>query len=39
VALAHERIRAVAPHLEGDRELHRDIEAVCRLVDEGALDL
>jgi len=36
---AHRRIRAVAPKLEGDRELHRDIEAVCRLVDAGALEL
>ena len=39
VAEAHRRIRAVAPHLDGDRELHRDIGAVCRLVDRGALDL
>jgi histidine ammonia-lyase len=38
VAESHRRIRAVAPHLDGDRELHRDILAVCRLVDEGALD-
>jgi histidine ammonia-lyase len=27
------------PHLDEDRELHRDIAAVCRLVDEGGLDL
>ncbi len=39
VAAAHARVREVVPHLEDDRELHRDIEAVCRLVDEGALDL
>jgi len=39
VAEAHRRIRAVVPRLEADRELHRDIEAVCRAVDEGALDL
>jgi histidine ammonia-lyase len=39
VAAAHDRIREVVPHLEEDRELHRDIEAVCRLVDEGRLDL
>jgi histidine ammonia-lyase len=38
VAEAHERLRAVVPTLDGDRELHRDIEAVCRLVDEGALE-
>jgi histidine ammonia-lyase len=39
VAEAHRRIRAVVPRLEGDRELHRDIEAVCGLVDAGGLDL
>jgi histidine ammonia-lyase len=39
VAEAHARIRAVVPHLDEDRELHRDIAAVSRLVDEGALDL
>jgi histidine ammonia-lyase len=39
VATAHARIREVVPHLDEDRELHRDIEAVCRLVDEGRLDL
>lgn len=38
VAEAQERLRAAVPRLEHDRELHRDIEAVCRLVDEGALD-
>ena len=38
VADAHARIRARVPHLSEDRALHRDIEAVCRLVDEGALD-
>ena len=38
VAAAHRRIREVVPTLVGDRELHRDVEAVCRLVDEGALD-
>ncbi|HET9596507.1 MAG TPA: histidine ammonia-lyase [Anaeromyxobacteraceae bacterium] len=37
VAEAHERLRAAVPTLDGDRELHRDVEAVCRLVDEGAL--
>ncbi len=39
VAEAHRRIRAVVPHLDGDRELHRDVQAVCRLVDEGSLEL
>jgi histidine ammonia-lyase len=39
VAEAHRRIRAVVPHLEDDRELHRDIAAVGALVDECALDL
>jgi histidine ammonia-lyase len=39
VAEAHARIRAEVPHLSEDRMLHRDIEAVCRLVDEGRLDL
>jgi histidine ammonia-lyase len=39
VAEAHRRIREVVPHLDEDRELHRDISAVCRLVDEGGLDL
>jgi histidine ammonia-lyase len=38
VAEAHARLRAVVPPVDGDRELHRDIEAVCRLVDEGAFD-
>jgi histidine ammonia-lyase len=37
VAEAHARLRATVPHLDEDRELHRDVEAVCRLVDEGAL--
>jgi histidine ammonia-lyase len=39
VAEAHRRIRDVVPHLDEDRELHKDISAVCRLVDEGVLDL
>jgi len=39
VAEAHSRLRAVVPHLDEDRELHRDVEAVCRLVDEGALEV
>jgi histidine ammonia-lyase len=37
VAAAHERLRAVVPRMDGDRELHRDIAAVCRLLDEGSL--
>ena len=39
VAEAHRRVRAAVPHLDADRELHRDIESVCELVDGGALDL
>ncbi|MFO0581194.1 MAG: histidine ammonia-lyase [Anaeromyxobacter sp.] len=39
IAEAHAKIRAVAPRLEADRTLHRDIEAVASLVDEGQLDL
>jgi histidine ammonia-lyase len=39
VAEAQRRIRAVVPRLDEDRELHRDIEAVCRLVDDGQLEL
>jgi histidine ammonia-lyase len=39
VGEAHRRVRAVVPRLEDDRELHRDIEAVCALVDEGQLEL
>jgi histidine ammonia-lyase len=38
VAEAHARIRSVVPHLDDDRELHLDIEAVRRMVDAGALD-
>jgi histidine ammonia-lyase len=39
VAEAHRRLRAAVPRLDEDRELHRDVAAVCRLVDAGALDL
>jgi histidine ammonia-lyase len=39
VVEALSRVRAAVPPLDGDRELHRDVEAVCRLVDEGQLDL
>jgi histidine ammonia-lyase len=39
VAEAHRRVRGAVPHLDRDRELHRDVEAICRLVDDGALDL
>ncbi|ACL65456.1 histidine ammonia-lyase [Anaeromyxobacter dehalogenans 2CP-1] len=38
VAEAHARLRERVPHLSEDRALHRDIEAVSRLVDEGALE-
>jgi hypothetical protein len=27
------------PRLDEDRELHRDIQALCELVDEGRLEL
>jgi len=39
VGEAHARIRAVAPRLEEDRILHRDIEAVIALVEAGKLEL
>jgi len=39
VAEAHRRIRQRVAPLDGDRELHKDVEAVCELVDAGALDL
>jgi histidine ammonia-lyase len=39
VTEAHQRIRAAVPHLDADRELHRDIEAVCRMVDRGELEI
>jgi histidine ammonia-lyase len=39
VAEAHRRIREAVPHLDEDRELHRDVAAICRLVDDGALDV
>jgi len=39
VAEAHRVIRQRVAPLDGDRELHYDIEAVCSLVDGGALDL
>jgi histidine ammonia-lyase len=39
VSEAHQRIRAAVPHLDADRELHRDIEAVCRMVDRGELEV
>jgi histidine ammonia-lyase len=37
VARVHARIRAAVPHMDADRELHRDIAAVCALIDSGAL--
>lgn len=39
VAEAHRRVRAAVPHLDGDRALYRDIEAVCRLIDRGELEI
>ncbi|ACG73274.1 histidine ammonia-lyase [Anaeromyxobacter sp. K] len=39
VAEAHARLRERVPHLSEDRALHRDIEAVSSLVDEGGLEL
>jgi histidine ammonia-lyase len=38
VGTAHARLRAAVPTLDRDRELHRDVEALCRLVDGGAFD-
>jgi histidine ammonia-lyase len=38
IAEAHATLRAAVPPMDYDRELYRDIEAVCRLVDEGAFD-
>ena len=37
VAEAHRLLRESVPTLEVDREIHRDIEAVSRLIDSGAL--
>jgi hypothetical protein len=37
VIAAHELIRSRVPHMETDRELHRDIAAVAALVDTGEL--
>ena len=37
VAAAHRLLRESVPSLEVDREIHRDIEAVSRLIDSGAL--
>ncbi|NVJ05180.1 histidine ammonia-lyase [Myxococcus sp. AM001] len=34
---AYELVRSKVPHMDKDRELHRDIEAVTQLVDSGAL--
>lgn len=34
---AHELIRSRVPHLDADRELHRDITAVSQLIDSGEL--
>jgi histidine ammonia-lyase len=37
VAEAHAKIRAVVPSMEEDRELHKDIAAVTKLVEDGVL--
>lgn len=37
VHAAYERIRAAVPHLDRDREIHRDIEAISALIDSGEL--
>jgi histidine ammonia-lyase len=37
VLAAHELIRSRVPHLDQDREIHRDIEAVTQLIDSGAM--
>jgi histidine ammonia-lyase len=34
---AHDLVRSRVPTMEKDRELHRDIEAVCQLIDSGEL--
>jgi len=34
---AYELVRSKVPHMERDRELHKDIEAVSQLIDSGAL--
>ncbi|WNG16901.1 histidine ammonia-lyase [Cystobacter fuscus] len=34
---AHELVRSRVPTMEKDREIHRDIEAVCELIDSGQL--
>ena len=36
-AAAHEVIRAAIPHHDKDRELHRDVQAMVRLIDSGEL--
>jgi histidine ammonia-lyase len=37
VAAAHALLRRTVPSLDGDREIHRDIEAVSALLDSGAV--
>ena len=37
VAAAHRLIRSRVPHMDVDRELHKDIAAVAALVDSGEL--
>ena len=37
VAAAHDVIRSEVPHMEDDRELHLDIQAVARMIDDGRI--
>ncbi len=37
VAAAHAMIRSEIPHMDNDRELHLDIEAVNRMIDDGRI--
>ncbi|AKU90505.1 histidine ammonia-lyase [Vulgatibacter incomptus] len=37
VAAAHEVIRSEIPHMDNDRELHLDIAAVSRMIDDGRI--
>jgi histidine ammonia-lyase len=34
---AYELVRSKVPHMEKDRELHKDIEAVSQLIDSGEM--
>lgn len=39
LAEAHARIRGSIPHLDEDRILHREIESMCRLIDDGVMEM